>query len=102
MNSWGLSEIPVACHHLEMTSKGVPSSKASDVAVSDLVTSVIRSVDMEMRGKPASMVYEVLDLTLARRLPGIPVDAESMRQYAAEIAVGALNDESPAYPAGAS
>jgi hypothetical protein len=53
-----------------------------------LVESVLSSVDLEMRGQPASMVYEILDATLQRRLPGIPVDEERLRDVAARISVG--------------
>ena len=53
-----------------------------------LVDGVLLSVDLEMRGQPASMVYEILDATLQRRLPGIPVDEERLRDAAARISVG--------------
>ncbi len=49
---------------------------------------VIRSVEHEMRGKPASMVYEVLTIHMSRRLPGIVVDDETLRDAAARIAIG--------------
>ena len=54
-----------------------------------LVGGVLSTVDAEMRGQPAIMVYEILDATLQRRLPGIPVDEERLRDAAARIAVGA-------------
>ena len=53
-----------------------------------LVDGVMATVDAEMRGQPASMVYEILDATLQRRLPGIPVDEERLRDAAARISVG--------------
>jgi len=53
-----------------------------------LVDGVVSTVDLEMRGQPASMVYEILDATLQRRLPGIPVDEERLRDAAARISVG--------------
>ena len=53
-----------------------------------LVDAVLTSIDLEMRGQPASMVYEILDATLQRRLPGIPVDEERLRDAAAKISVG--------------
>ena len=53
-----------------------------------LVDGVMATVDAEMRGQPASMVYEILDATLQRRLPGIPVDEERLRDVAARISVG--------------
>jgi hypothetical protein len=56
--------------------------------VDDLVSGVMTSVYDEMRGKPASMVLEILTETLARRLPGITVDEEALRLTAARIAVG--------------
>ena len=58
--------------------------------VDDLVGGVFASVDREMRGQPAPMVYEILDATLRRRLPGIEVDEEVVRDTAARISVGAL------------
>jgi hypothetical protein len=56
--------------------------------VDQLVTGVLDSVELEMRGQPASMVLEILKETLARRLPGIYVDDELLRTAAARIAVG--------------
>jgi hypothetical protein len=53
-----------------------------------LVDGVLSAVDSEMRRQPASMVYEILDATLQRRLPGIPVDEERLRDAAARISVG--------------
>lgn len=58
--------------------------------VDELVGGVFLAVDTEMRGKPAPMVYEILDATLQRRLPGIDVDEEKVRDAAARISVGAL------------
>ena len=57
--------------------------------IDELVGGVLFSVDTDMRGQPASMVYEILDATLQRRLPGIAVDEEAMRDAAARISVGA-------------
>ncbi|HEX4470608.1 MAG TPA: hypothetical protein VH085_01465 [Nocardioides sp.] len=56
--------------------------------VDDLVSGVMASVHDDMRGKPASMVLEILTETLARRLPGISFDEEALRLAAARIAVG--------------
>jgi hypothetical protein len=56
--------------------------------IDSLVDGVMATVDAEMRGQPASMVYEILDATLQRRLPGIPVDEERLRDVAARISVG--------------
>ncbi len=56
--------------------------------IDSLVDGVMATVDAEMRGQPASMVYEILDATLQRRLPGIPVDEERLRDAAARISVG--------------
>ena len=58
--------------------------------VDELVGGVFLAVDSEMRGQPAPMVYEILDATLRRRLPGIDVDEESVRDAAARISVGML------------
>jgi hypothetical protein len=52
------------------------------------VLEVLRRVDLEMRRKPAHMVYEMLQVQLARSVPGVTVDDESLRDAAARIAVG--------------
>jgi hypothetical protein len=54
----------------------------------EFVVEVIRQVDDEMRRQPAHMVYELINLRLARRLPGIEVDDEAVRDAAARIAAG--------------
>ena len=56
--------------------------------VDKIVTEVVLQIDREMRGKPAHMAYELLNLRLARRLPGIDVDDEALRNTAARIAIG--------------
>ena len=56
--------------------------------VDKIVTEVLLQIDREERGQPAHMVYELLTLHLARRLPGIDVDDEAMRNAAARIAIG--------------
>ena len=56
--------------------------------VDQFVLEVIRHVDGEMRRKPAHMVYELINVLLARRLPGIDVDQEAIRNVAARIAIG--------------
>ena len=58
--------------------------------IDELVDGVFLAVDSEMRGQPAPMVYEILEATLQRRLPGILVDEETKRDAAARISVGAL------------
>jgi len=58
--------------------------------IDSLVSGVFEAVDREMRGQPAPMVYEILDATLRRRLPGVHVDDETKRDAAARISVGAL------------
>ncbi len=58
--------------------------------IDELVGGVFLAVDSEMRGQPAPMVYEILEATLERRLPGILVDEETKRDAAARISVGAL------------
>jgi hypothetical protein len=58
------------------------------VGLNEFVLEVVRHVDLEMRRKPAHMVYEMLQVQLARRLPGVSVDDESLRDTAARIAVG--------------
>jgi hypothetical protein len=59
-----------------------------DTQVGQFVQQVIRSVDADMRRQPASMVYELLRIHVARRLPGIEVDQELLRDAAAKIAAG--------------
>ncbi len=59
-----------------------------DSSVDEFVQGVIRSVDAEMRRQPASMVYEILRESVQRRLPGIEVEQEPLREAAARIAVG--------------
>ncbi|MGA8245595.1 MAG: hypothetical protein WB797_01705 [Nocardioides sp.] len=54
----------------------------------ELVVEVIQRVDLEMRRQPAHMVYELINLHLAGRLPGIGVDQEAIRDVAAKIAIG--------------
>lgn len=54
----------------------------------EFAVEVIRSVGDEMQRKPAHMVYEILTLSMARRLPGIAIDQELMRDAAAKIAIG--------------
>jgi hypothetical protein len=41
-----------------------------------------------MRRQPAHMVYELIDVHLAGRLPGIGVDQEAIRDVDAKIAIG--------------
>jgi hypothetical protein len=52
------------------------------------VAEVVRSVERDMQGKPASMVYEILNLQLKRGLPPVTVDDDLLRDAAARIAVG--------------
>ena len=54
----------------------------------ELVVEVIHQVDLEMRRQPAHMVYELITVRLAGRLPGIGVDQETIRDVAARIAIG--------------
>jgi hypothetical protein len=54
----------------------------------EFVLEVIRQVDQEMRRQPAHMVYELINMRLAARLPGIGVDQETLRDVAAKIAIG--------------
>ena len=54
----------------------------------EFAVEVIRSVGEEMQRKPAHMVYEILTLRMARRLPGIAIDQALMREAAAKIAIG--------------
>jgi hypothetical protein len=56
--------------------------------VDEFVAGVVRSVGAEMGRQPASMVYEIIRESLERRLPGIDVDQEPLREAAARIAAG--------------
>jgi hypothetical protein len=56
--------------------------------VDRLVVEVVRSVELELQRQPAHMVYEMLDVSLSRRLPGTDVDQEMLKGAAARIAVG--------------
>ncbi len=59
-----------------------------DTQVGEFVTGVIRSVGAEMSRQPASMVYEIIRESVKRRLPGIEIDQERLREAAARIAAG--------------
>lgn len=59
-----------------------------DTQVNEFVAAIIRSVGTESRRQPASMVYELLRHHVDRRLPGIAVDDEALRDAAAKISVG--------------
>ena len=59
-----------------------------DEAVDEFVLDIVRSVGAEMNRQPASMVYEMITATVQRRLPGIPVDQQALREAAARIAAG--------------
>lgn len=63
--------------------------------VDEIVAGVVASVQAEMSGKPASMVLEILRATMARRLPGIAVDDEELREAAARISVGLSGASAP-------
>lgn len=59
-----------------------------DTRVEEFVEGVIHSVGVEMWRQPASMVYEILRESVERRLPGIEVDQEQLREAAARIGAG--------------
>ena len=63
-------------------------SQDSAGRIDALVGGVFAAVASDMRGQPASMVYEILDATLKRQLPGVHVDEEAKRDAAARIAIG--------------
>ena len=56
--------------------------------VDKVVAQVVDTVSGEMRGQPASMVYELINAHLERRLPGAAVDQDALRDAAARVAVG--------------
>ena len=64
------------------------STGGSSGPIDQLVVDMIRGIDAEMRHQPASMIYELMTLEAGRRLPGIAVDEERLRDAAARIAVG--------------
>jgi hypothetical protein len=67
---------------------GVNRPADFDSRVNEFVAGVIRSVDADMRRQPASMVYEIIRVSVERRLPGIEVDQEPLREAAARISAG--------------
>jgi hypothetical protein len=64
------------------------ASQDFESRVDTFVEGVIRSVGSEMSRQPASMVYEIIRESVERRLPGIDVDQEPLREAAARIAAG--------------
>ena len=73
---------------LRLDQPDYPDSRRYDNQVDELVAQIVRAVGADMKGQPASMVYELINTHLERRLPGVPVDREPLRQAAARIAVG--------------
>jgi hypothetical protein len=70
---------------------GVPdtgSPQDFEAHVERFVSGVVRSVGAEMSRQPASMVYEIIRESIARRLPGIEVDQDPLREAAARISAG--------------
>jgi hypothetical protein len=59
-----------------------------DAEVDRLVAQIVSRVGSEMQRQPASMVYELISAQVERRLPGVPVDQDALRDAAARIAVG--------------
>ena len=78
--------LPVSAFPLEQT--GGDNTAEFYEQLDAFVVEVIQHVDREMRGQPTPMVYELITLHLARRLPGIDVDQEVIRNAAARIAIG--------------
>ena len=77
---------PVSAYALEMP--GQINGPDYQRELDRFVVDVVRSVEHEMQGQRAPMVYEVLTIWLSRRLPGVAVDDEMLRDAAARIAVG--------------
>ena len=76
-----------------MVNNGQPEALAHDphrysAHVDELVSQIVTMVGVEMHRKPASMVYELINAHLERRLPGVAVDQSALRESAARIAVG--------------
>jgi hypothetical protein len=63
-------------------------SRTYENQVDKVVAQVVDTVSGEMRGQPASMVYELINAHLERRLPGAAVDQDALRDAAARVAVG--------------
>jgi len=57
-------------------------------ALDESVIALVRAIHGEMHRRPAHLVYEMLDVHLARRLPDAAVDRELLRDVAARISVG--------------
>ena len=77
---------PASAYALEMP--GEINGPTYQRGLEGFVVEVIRSVEREMQRQRAPMVYELLRLNLARRLPGVAVDDEALRDAAARISVG--------------
>lgn len=78
--------VPASAYALEMP--GEINGPTYQRGLEGFVLEVIQSVERDSQGQPAPMVYELLLLSLARRLPGVEVDKEALRDAAARIAVG--------------
>jgi hypothetical protein len=73
---------------LDLDRPGAQRPRDFDTMVDEFTEEVVRSVEGEMQHQPASMVYEILRLSVERRLPGIEIDHERLRDAAARISAG--------------
>jgi hypothetical protein len=74
---------------LEILGRPTPSRPQDfETTVGAFVDELIRSVATEMRWQPASMVYEIMRVSVERRLPGVDVEQEQLRDAAARISAG--------------
>lgn len=60
--------------------------------LNDELHAVLREVRDEMSGQPAAAVLAELKLRLARRIPGVQLNEDNLRQLAQEIEAGTLTD----------
>jgi hypothetical protein len=84
----GVRRVPVYPISIQLDTPPTWSPRTYEDQVDNVVAEVVHTVSGEMRGQPASMVYELINAHLERRLPGAAVNQEGLRDAAARIAVG--------------
>ena len=56
-----------------------------------MIEEIVQTVNIDMHGQPAHMVYEMLKTAIRRRLPGFEVDDGQLRTAAAKISFRLLH-----------